>query len=62
MPAPPPKIDTVADFERATEQLPTNMADSMRQRQREVANKRERAQVNEGLLRLRVRSRARNKR
>ena len=51
------QIDAVSDFERAAEKLPRQMVDDVRSRQQDVTNKRERAQVKEGLLRLRVRSR-----
>jgi hypothetical protein len=49
------QIDVVSDFERAAEKLPKEMVDDVRRRQRDVANKRERAQLKDGLLRTRVR-------
>jgi hypothetical protein len=55
------KIDAVSDFERAATRLPKAMVDNVRERQRDVANKRERAQLKDGLLRLRVHGRRRKK-
>ncbi len=47
-------VNIIADFERASSQLPADMANSMKQRQKEVAAKRQRAQLNDDLLRLRT--------
>ena len=55
MPQPKRKADAVSDFEKAAEQLPPELAADLRGRQRDVANKRERAEVNDELRRLHVR-------
>jgi hypothetical protein len=51
------RIDPLSDFERAAERLPREMAEDLRDRQRDVVNKRERAEVNDELRRLHVRGR-----
>jgi hypothetical protein len=50
-------IDVVADFERASDTLPKDLVEDVRARQRDVANKRERAQLNNRLLQKRFRGR-----
>lgn len=48
-------IDILTDFDRGAERLPSELADKLRDRQRSVSGKRRRAQLNEDLLRFRVR-------
>jgi hypothetical protein len=52
-------IDILTDFERGAERIPPDVAERLRGRQRAVAGKRRRAQLNESLLRFRVRGRRR---
>lgn len=52
----PDQIDIVTDFDRGADRLPSPTAERLRERQRSVAEKRRRAQLNEGLLRFRVRA------
>lgn len=49
-------IDIISDFDRAAEELPDEVRRPLDERQRDVAAARERAQVNEALLRMHVRS------
>ncbi len=57
----PDPVDIITDFDRGADRLPSELADKLRGRQRAVAGKRRRAQLNEGLLRFRVRGWRRRK-
>lgn len=48
-------VDILTNFEKGAERLPPDLADKLRGRQRAVASKRRQAQLNESLLRFRVR-------
>jgi hypothetical protein len=48
-------VDILTSFEKGAERLPSDLAKKLRGRQRAVAGKRRHAQLNEGLLRFRIR-------
>jgi hypothetical protein len=48
-------VDIITNFEKGAERVPSEIAKKLRGRQRAVAGKRRQAQLNEGLLRFRVR-------